>query len=223
MKWVFRELERGNFSGENILNAAREKGLECSKNNFYTCIRNTMYCGRIVVPRYKDEPERTVQGQHEALITETQFYNVQQILDSRKRETGVAITTPSEIVLRGFLMCPNCGKSLTASSSRGKKGYYTYYHCTSNCGSRFRAEKVNADFETELLKYLPREGVAELFIKTITDQYKSQTFSIIDDRKDYIKQIEDLNKKIDHGRGCYWTETSRAAISRLSKVTATKG
>jgi len=58
---------------------------------------------------------------------------------------------------------------------------------------------MNADFEAELLKYLPREGIVEIFTRTIKGQYNSQTFSIVDDRKDYPKQTEDLVKKIDRG------------------------
>ncbi|MEO7978051.1 zinc ribbon domain-containing protein [Flavobacterium sp.] len=39
--------------------------------------------------------------------------------------------------LRGYLLCPECGKLLTGSPSKGRNQYYRYYHCASSCGVRF--------------------------------------------------------------------------------------
>ena len=36
-------------------NARKKLGLTCSKNNFWIAIRNPVYCGKIVIPKYKDE------------------------------------------------------------------------------------------------------------------------------------------------------------------------
>jgi NAD(P)-dependent dehydrogenase (short-subunit alcohol dehydrogenase family) len=43
--------------------------------------------------------------------------------------------------LRGFLLCPNCGKLLTGSGSRGCGSRYYYYHYNSKCSARFKAQK----------------------------------------------------------------------------------
>ena len=85
MKWVFKELAKNTFSTEQIWKTAREKGLKCSKNNFWTAIRNPMYCGKIFIPKYKDEESQLVMGQHEPLISEALFYDVQDVLDGRKK------------------------------------------------------------------------------------------------------------------------------------------
>jgi hypothetical protein len=39
--------------------------------------------------KYKDEESQLVQGQHEALISEALFYEVQDILDGRKNNSGL--------------------------------------------------------------------------------------------------------------------------------------
>ena len=85
MKWVFERLAEGNYSAEQVLKAMREKGIQCSKNNFYNTIKNPGYCGKIRLPKFGDEDARLVQGLHEPLITETLFYDVQDVLDNRRK------------------------------------------------------------------------------------------------------------------------------------------
>ena len=65
---------------------AREKGLKCSKNAFWQVIRNPIYCGKIFIPAFKDEESCFVEGQHDAIITENIFEQVQEILDGRGRK-----------------------------------------------------------------------------------------------------------------------------------------
>src|SRR4051812_19795516 len=103
---VFEQLSEGIFSGEQVLHAMREKGIKCSKNNFYTCVRNPTYCGKIRLAAYKDEPARLVQALHEPLISEGLFYKVQDVLDGQKKVYGLAIATPKDLPLRNFLKCP---------------------------------------------------------------------------------------------------------------------
>ncbi|MFN0293907.1 recombinase family protein [Pedobacter helvus] len=45
----------------------------------------SVYCGKIFIPKYKDEPSQLVEGQHEPLISEKLFHEVQQAMDGRKQ------------------------------------------------------------------------------------------------------------------------------------------
>ncbi len=76
LKWAFEELSKGIFNTEQVLCMAKEKGLKASKNNFWRAIRNPLYCGKIMIPKYKDEDLTYVTGQHEPLISQTLFYKV---------------------------------------------------------------------------------------------------------------------------------------------------
>ncbi|GAA3964881.1 recombinase family protein [Pedobacter ginsengiterrae] len=200
VQWIFEQLAQGTYSGEQILISARNKGFDCSKNNFYCIIRNPIYCGKIIVPKYKNEESYLVQGLHEPLITETLFFDVQDILDGRRKVYGLPIATKSELLLRGFLKCPKCNRALTGSASKGRTQYSSYYHCSSKCGVRYRAHDVNEAFSVELMNYLPKRGYAEVFVETINDAYQNQIGSILDDRKSYISQINEQNKKIEKAR-----------------------
>ena len=65
---------------------AKERGLACSVNSFWTAIRNIGYCGKVIVPAYKNEETSIVNGLHEPIISESLFYDVQDILNGRKKE-----------------------------------------------------------------------------------------------------------------------------------------
>jgi len=217
MRWAFEQLAEGIFSGEHILKAVIAKGIPCSKNNFYTILRNPVYCGKIVVPKYKDEEMRLVQGLHKPLISEALFFRVQGILDTRKRQYGFPIATPDDLPLRNFLKCPKCTRMLTGSASKGKTTYRVYYHCRSSCGVRFHAQEVNNAFLEELMQFIPRNGYAELFKETVTDCYHNQTRSFVEERKDFILQIGQLNKKIDNARELMLNDDISSADYRLIK------
>jgi len=136
-----------------------------SKNNFWVALRNPLYCGKIFIPAFKDEEACFVRGQHEPLLSESEFSDVQDILDGRKRTTTKPkIVSMDSLPLRGFLQCPKCDRMLTGSASKGKMSkYYYYYHCSSSCGTRFRAEGANEIFEQQLNDMMPKAGMAELF------------------------------------------------------------
>ncbi|MES1223365.1 MAG: zinc ribbon domain-containing protein [Bacteroidota bacterium] len=61
----------------------------------------------------------------------------------------------------GFLICPRCGRILTGSGSKGRKLRYYYYHCSSACGIRYRADVANREFIREIKKNIPRPATAQ--------------------------------------------------------------
>ena len=77
--------------------------------------------------------------------------------------------------LRGFLVCPACGRMLTGSASKGRNQYYYYYHCNASCGTRFKAENANSLFIKELRKYVPNPGMNALYIKAVCEKYSERT------------------------------------------------
>ncbi|MNE37503.1 Recombinase [compost metagenome] len=179
---------------------AREKGLICSKNNFYTAIKNPCYCGKITLAKFKDEEARLIQGQHESLISESLFYKVQDILMGRKKQYGTPVVSPEMLPLRGFLKCPKCTRMLTGSASKGRNKYFYYYHCTSSCGCRFRADLVNQSFIDNLKNFIPRPGMIELYKGVIIDQFNNKTKFSKDERRKIVVLIEAQNNRLSKAR-----------------------
>lgn len=143
-----------------------------SKNQFWNMLRNPIYCGRIFIPAYKDEAESIIPATHEALISEELFYEVQDVLNGRKRKFPAKNTLKEELPLRGFLECRKCGTRLTGSASKGNGGRYFYYHCSKGCNERFKAEEANDIFVKELERISFSKGGIKVFRKILTDYSK---------------------------------------------------
>ena len=154
MKWAFNEIALVRYSTEQVFKKAKELGLACNKNRFLQAIRNPVYCGKILIAKYKDESTHLVKGLHRPLISETLFYNVQDILDGRKRKAKTTIASHDMMPLRGFLRCSRCTRTLTSSAAKRRNAYYYYYHCSSSCGYRAKADIVNDLFVSELKEYV---------------------------------------------------------------------
>lgn len=206
MRWAFEQLAEGIYTTHDVWKMARERGLTCAVNSFWTAIRNVGYCGKVLVTKYKNEEAHLVQGQHEALISEALFYKVQDVLDGRKRDIAVKSTRGVNIVslemlpLRGFLQCDRCPRMLTGSASKGRHGYHHYYHCRSSCGWRGKAETVNMAFVNKLREFIPKPGVAELFKEIVCDLYSDDSKFQQSERKKVIAEITDNDNRITKAR-----------------------
>jgi site-specific DNA recombinase len=200
---AFEQIAEGIYSTSEIFKMAKKEGLSCSVNSFWRAIRNVGYCGKVIISAYKNEEAYLVKGLHDAIISESLFYDVQDVLTGRNREiaiNGVTIVSQDNLPLRGFLNCSNCSRVLTGSASKGRNGYYHYYHCSSTCGIRYNAKTVNMDFVRELRKYIPKPGMAEVFKEVVCDLYKDGRQLELGEKKIFISQITENNNRITKAR-----------------------
>ena len=201
MKWVFEELAKGTLAAEQVRKLANEKGLKCERNNFWKLIRNPVYCGIIVVPPNEDEEMQFVKAQHEPIIKESLFYEVQEILNGFKRPVATKVVSLDNLPLRGFLECPTCDRMLTGSASKGRNNYYYYYHCSnSSCNCRFKAKEVNDYFEAEIFKYQLSPAAGELFKMVVMDEYSSSNREELDERKAISNLIREQEMMLSNAR-----------------------
>lgn len=94
-------------------------------------------------------------------------------MDGNKRvdRSNTKILSDKNLPLRGFLTCPNCGRNLTGSASKGRTNRYYYCHCIAACGFREQARTVNTIFENGLLQFELKDGVKNLLKKLLLDNY----------------------------------------------------
>lgn len=151
-------------------------GLKCSKSHFWRIIRNPVYCGKILVPAFENEEPYYVKGIYEPIIAEPLFDKVQELLNTRKRRVVPENEKANHLFLRGFFYCPRCDKRLTGSTSKGKTRYYDYYHCTSTCGFRVRADLINLQFYSEISKLVPDKLYVEQY-KNVLLETKKEVFA----------------------------------------------
>lgn len=179
-----------------------------------------MYIGKIVIPKLKDEESYTVEGLHDPLIRPSVFYDVQDVLEGRKRKLGTKIVTQDMLALNGFVICPKCGKVLTGSASKGRTAHYHYYHCNATCGYRTRAEEANTIFEEHLKDFVLNADAAMLFKSVIMDVFKDQHSVTSGSRKQYIDRITVLNNKVNKARELLLNDDIEAADFRAVKMEA---
>ncbi|MDB5129789.1 recombinase family protein [Mucilaginibacter sp.] len=222
VRWAFEQIAQRRYAIDQIRKELNLKGLNCSKSNFYRLLRNPVYCGKIVVPQYRDEEKHLVQGQHEPIITEKLFYNVQDVLDDKKRVQVAKITSLDNLPLRNYLICHKCGKHLTGSASRGRNQYFYYYHCTPACRTRFNAMNANDIFVKELKKFLPKPGMSEVYSLVIRDVYNLESGSHCEGRREILNQIHAENDRLAKGLNLLLDGAIESAEYKSLKATAEK-
>ncbi|MGA9638966.1 recombinase family protein [Flavobacterium sp.] len=206
VRWAFHEIAKKVFNTESVYYLAKKKGLTLTKSGFWVMLKNTLYCGKIFVPKYKDEVEQFVQGQHEAIISEELYYQVQDVLDSRARMYRPKIETIDEFPLRGFFLCPKCSKKLTASKCKGRSKYYYYYHCESSCKFRINSEEANEKFISNLNTFAPLQAVKKLYTSLILESYNNNTNAVKDEKGELLAQIKNYEKRMSYARELLVTE-----------------
>jgi len=200
IQWAFNQvLSAGKDSVCSIWKTARQKGLKCSRSAFWMILRNPVYCGKIYVSKYKDEESQWVKGQHEPLIPEYLFYQVQDELDGKKR-VYVSKKRTQDYPMRGHLICPICGRLLTGSSSQGRSKKYFYYHCILPCKARFHTDQTHDLFAQELRKYIPLPGMTKLYATVVSRLYHAQTKGQREDIKEIREELEQINARMVKAR-----------------------
>jgi site-specific DNA recombinase len=109
-------------------------------------LTNPTYAGLVIVPAYRDTPQRMIKGIHEGIIDEDTWREVQYRLGTLHRPKNLLA---DDAPLRGVLHC-SCGRTLTAAESKGKSKWYWYYKCNGHKGSNYSALKLHSQFDEVL-------------------------------------------------------------------------
>lgn len=186
---IFTRIAEGNITIRGIYRNAVKSGFKCSLHNFYTLIRNPVYCGKIKISDFENEKGYLVAGIHEGLISERLFEKVQEILDGRSKK-AIRKSKNTHFPFRGILICPNCSRMLTGSVSKGSRSYYAYYHCYNGCKFRIRASNIDEQFVELLQGFNLPDIVMDLFRIIIKRQFDSY-------RKDYALKHQQITKNLE--------------------------
>ena len=210
LRWAFHEIAKGVFSAQQIrlkMNAKSPRKL--SRSAFHVAIRNPLYYGKIFIAKFQDEEAHLVQGQHEPLISKELFDRVQLILDGNKRieRPNTKVLSDENLPLRGFLICPECGRNLTGSASKGRTNRYYYYHCISSCGFRQKAKVANDIFEKGMHQLKLNSTASGIVKKLLLDNYKKFVQNPFDEKKQIAQEIDRWNSRLSVARNKLLAET----------------
>lgn len=188
---IFIHIAQGDISIREAHRAAVQSGFKCSLNNFWNLIQNPVYCGKIKVPDFEDEIGFIAAGNHQGLISEQLFEQVQEVLYNRARKRVAKTSNNFRFPFRGILICPECQRILTGSQSKGKKQYYAYYHCRDGCRFRMRTNIIDQQFDLFLQSLIVPEIIIHLFQIVLKSSTDSKW-------KDYSKQQERITQNIKY-------------------------
>jgi site-specific DNA recombinase len=141
---AFKTFSEGKLQSD-ILFDLRKEGVVISRSNFSKLLRNPFYIGKIIVPKFEDEPTEIIDGIHKGIIDQDLFCKVQEVLSGKNKHKITGYSFYSEdFPLRGIIFCSKCESKMTASKSRSATGKrYAYYHCNACKSERFSANELN--------------------------------------------------------------------------------
>ncbi len=167
-------------------------------------LNRIVYAGYVEAPKWGIPP---CKGKHEGLISIETYQRIQDRLKGGAKAPSRK-DVESDFPLRGFVLCGDCEKPLTASWSKSKTGKkHPYYLCFNKaCESNRKSiprDKLEGDFEKLLQALQPTQNLfslAKAMFKRVWDQRRKQmevNKAAIEKELAIIeKQIEELVDRI---------------------------
>ncbi|MBO9564436.1 MAG: recombinase family protein [Niastella sp.] len=176
---LFEKLAMGGVPVNTLYLEALDRGLHCSRTNFYLLLRNPVYAGLITVSADKKADRKIVIGQHMGIITKTVFDIVQQRLRQTETRNGTGKRFSLEYPLKGYMCCPICNKKLTASASKGRRiEKYKYYHCKPPCRCHLPAESTTNLFWNYVTELRPLQYYIDVFERFLTEVFTTKSHQV---------------------------------------------
>ncbi len=149
-------------------------------------LRNVKFTGRI---KYNGE---IYEGQHDAIIDDELFGQVQAILDRNHELPNVTRVAKTHIfLLQGLLRCGNCGSLMTPRWSTGKMGdRYFYYECVG---------RAKSQREMCAVRYVPAEAAEQFVLDRLKEAVVDEDeINRIIQRANALrsKTLKDIEKKV---------------------------
>lgn len=206
---AFELVSEGIHPIDTIRKKLIKKGYNRSKAQFYNMLRNPFYMGLIRIEEWRNEDEELVDGLHKGLIKQELFNRVQDVLTKKRKVMNRSNNYAESLPLRGFLVCPKCGRNLTGSRSRNATGnYYFYYHCHRilGCNESFSAKKTNQEFEALLSSFQFSKGISNLYKHVLEKMFDKRHLQQKTDLKQIESELKMINQKYEAATEKYVAE-----------------
>ena len=197
---AFQDLATGRYTKQEVIARATEaglrsrKGLRISPQSLGQMMRTALYIGKVESPDYGV----STRGDFEPLVDEATFYRAQAVLDGRVVVSGPPHRNHPDFPLRGFVRCDICGRPLTGSWSKGRNGYYAYYHCQRQCRAvNVGKATLEGAFADELALLQPSPGYMRLVKDRILHVWEQRRAEARGRTADQEKRVKTIQQKLD--------------------------
>jgi site-specific DNA recombinase len=177
------------MKNEEILGKLKLLGLTIYKQKLSMIFSNPFYCG-IISNKMLDG--KLVEGQHEKVIPQELFLQVNKIRESANK-FGVPHRKEScEVPLKVFMKCEICGEGYTGYIVKAKNLWY--YKCrTIGCCCNKNAKVVNNEF----VEFLHGFSIKQEFIEPILFEMNHLFDNQNSNQKEELKAIENKLKEVE--------------------------
>lgn len=155
-----------------------------------------IYAGYIEYPKWEVSRRK---GHHEPLISLETYEKVQEKL-KKKRTVFSRKDKHEDFPLRGYICCHACGKTCTASWTKGRDKYYAYYRCkTFDCELKTKSisrKQIEKDFRLVLKEVQPMEQIVAMVEGITADIWEKREESIKNQKKAKQQDLASIEKEI---------------------------
>ena len=192
---------------QSFLQSKKFRGLKnVSLDTVKKLLTRIVYAGYI---EYKPWKVSRRVGHHEPIIQLETFERIQDKLNG-KIKVFSRKDNSKEFPLRGFVLCDECIKPMTASWTTGRNGKHPYYHCkTKGCslrGKTVQRKEMEEAFEKILRSIRPKEKTLALTKEILLDVWNKRIAGVDNLKKSHENDLDEIRSKI------------RNLLDRLSKT-----
>ena len=173
------------------------------KSAIQSVIKNQTYAGLIKVAAYKDEGEKIIIGNHDAIISKELFEKANGLLTNQKQTTTLI---QPELPLRGLLRCLKCGEVMTGSASKGRSATYYYYRCKPCKKVNLNGRQVDAHIIDILSQLSLSDDIVDRATKKLISKIDKIASKASQNRKKLRSKITLLHSRIDQLEQKYFDE-----------------
>ncbi len=170
---------------------------EIRNQRIYEMLTRVVYAGYVEAPNWGVGLRK---GHHEGLISFETFETIQKRLTSTAKAPARKDIS-ADFPLRGFVLCNDCGKPLTACWSQGKNQKYPYYLCpTKGCESyrkSIKRDELEGEFEGVLQRLEPSETLFGLVKVMFRDAWNMRLQQGAEAAKSLKESVRSLEKQIE--------------------------
>lgn len=197
IRFIFDQVDLGIKTKAGILREVTLRGLVNAKDKPLTnqaidkMLVNPIYSGMV----YSKKNDFIGKGDFEPIVSKEQFDRVNA---KPGKLAGIAHTgRDGEFPLRRFVVCGNCGVTITGSESKGRRKRYKYYRCKNN---KCNAEKIPLiDLELQYLEELDslsaKPSTFDLLEAIMRDVWQAKIKDIDKAQKANKRRLQDLSEK----------------------------
>ena len=199
VRQAFELYATGCYSRKQVLNRVTSLGLRTRKGkrltpqSFSKTLRNPIYAGWLVVPRWNIQQ----QGGFTPIVDEEIFQRIQAVLSGKRPAVTPHVQNHPDFPLRRFVRCAHCGKPFTGSWSKGRSKRYPYYRYPNPCckGGNVRKGDLEQKFLGLLEKLQPKPEYVDLFKEVVLDVWKAKQANCIILRTTLESKSEEIGEQ----------------------------